>query len=508
MDIIVSSFLNMFQPIIFVAMIFGVSWGMFVGALPGFGAAIGIALLIPFTYGIDPIIALPILAAVYTGAYYGGGITSIMIGVPGNSPAAATIMDGFPMTQKGQSQKALTTSLLASVFGGIFGGFALLLLAPQLVQVTLLFGPAEYFVLAVFGLTIIASLSGASITKGLISGMFGLLLSTIGFDVITGAGRFTFGELYLFDGIPTIPLILGLFAFPRCLLMIRDIFLKKSLTLSLGDEKGSGDNVTLKEMLKMWKTVIRSSIIGTIIGIIPGAGANIACWVGYGEARRNSKHPEKFGTGIPEGVAAAEAANNSVAGGSMIPLLTLGIPGNAASAVMLGALMIHGLVPGLKLFTTYASITYTYMVAMIFSCFILLAVGWYASRFFAKLALINYLFLAPIIIMVTLMGSFSNRQYLFDMWVTLFLGIFCYWLTLLKYPMPPILLGVILGPISEKGLRRALMISNGDWTIFFTRPICIILLVLSVISVYYGIKISKNNIGKGIQKKEKLNTKN
>ena len=504
MDIIVNSFLNMLQPIIFIGIIFGVSWGIFMGALPGFGAAIGIALLIPFTYGMNPIVALPILAGVYTGAYYGGGITSIMIGVPGNSPAAATIMDGFPMTQKGQSQKALTTSLISSVFGGIFGGFALLLLAPKLVQIILLFGPAEYFVLAVFGLTIIASLSGASIMKGLISGTFGLLLSTIGVDVITGDSRFTFGEIYLFDGIPIIPLILGLFAFPRCLIMIRDIFLKKSLTLSLSDEKGSGTNVTLKEMLGMWKTVVRSSIIGTIIGMIPGAGANIACWVGYGEAKRNSKHPEKFGTGIPEGVAAAEAANNSVAGGSMIPLLTLGIPGNSASAVMLVALMIHGLVPGLKLFETYSSITYTYMVAMIFSCFILLAIGWYTSRIFAKLATINFLILVPTIVMVTLIGSFSSRQYVFDIWVTLFLGIFCYWLTLLKYPMPPILLGVILGPISEKGLRRALMISGGDWTIFITRPICIIMLILSVISVYYGLKISRNNIGKGMKKKEKL----
>jgi len=498
MDIIINSFLNMFRPTVLIFMVFGLSWGIFVGALPGFGSAIGMALLIPFTYGIDPVIALPMLAALYSGAYYGGGITSIMVGVPGSSPAAATIMDGFPMTQKGESQKALTTSLLASVFGGIFGGLVLLLLAPQLVRITLLFGPAEYFMLAVFGLTIIASLSGKSIIKGLVAGAFGLLLSTVGIDVLTANSRFTFGQMYLFDGIPTIPLILALFAFPRCLLMIRDVFLKKSLTLSDLNKHGkrSGVSITLKEMRQMWKTLIRSSIIGTIIGIIPGAGANIACWVGYGEARRNSKNPEKFGTGIPEGVAAAEAANNSVAGGSMIPLLTLGIPGNAASAIMLGALMIHGLVPGLKLFTDYASITYTYMIAMIFSCFLLLIIGWYTSRIFAKLATVNYLILVPAIVMVTMMGSFSSRQYIFDVWVTLFLGIFCYWLTLLKYPMPPILLGYILGPISEKGLRRALMISQGDWTIFFSRPICIIMIILSIISIYYGLKIKKREEGK------------
>lgn len=497
MDIIIESFINMFRPSVFIGMVFGVSWGIFVGALPGFGAAVGMALVIPFTYGMNPIVALPMLAALYSGVYYGGGITSILIGVPGTSPAAATVMDGFPMTQKGESQKALTTSLLASVFGGIFGGLALLLLAPQLVRVTLLFGPAEYFVLAIFGLTIIASLSGSSIVKGLISGIFGLLISTVGIDVLTNTNRFTFGQLYLFEGVPTIPLILALFAFPRSLSMMRDVFLKKSLTLSnLTSKDSKGTSITLKEMFTMWKTLIRSSIIGTIIGIIPGAGANISCWVGYAEAKRNSKHPEQFGTGIPEGVAAAEAANNAVAGGSMIPLLTLGIPGNAASAIMLGALMVHGLAPGLKLFTDHASIIYSYMMAMVFSCLILLLVGWYTSRLFAKLATVNYIVLTPVIVMAVMMGSFSSRQYVFDIWITIFLGIFCYWLTALKYPMPPILLGFILGPIAEKGFRRALMINQGDWTIFFTRPLCITMLLLSLISVYYGLKMNKNKKSK------------
>lgn len=491
MSYILQSFLNIFHPITLFFMILGVSWGILAGALPGFGATLAMALLIPFTFGVDPNIALPMLAAVYAGAIYGGGITAIMVGIPGTSSAAATVADGFAMTRKGESQKALTTSIISSTIGGVFGGIVLILFAPLLARITIMFGSAEYFVLAIFGLTIIASLSGGSILKGLIAGIFGLLLSTVGIDVIAGASRFTFNQMYLYDGIPLIPLILALFAFPRCIIMIRETFQRNTQMLS---EKNSkiGRSISLSEIKKMWKTIIRSSVIGTIIGIIPGAGANIACWVGYSEAKRASKTPEKFGTGIPEGVAAAEAANNAVVGGSMVPLLTLGIPGNAASAVMLGALMIHGLIPGFELFTKYASVTYTYMMAVIFSNFLMLAVAWYASRLFAKIAKIPYYILTPAMLLITLVGSFSTRQYFFDIWITVILGTVCYLLTLAKYPMPPILLGVILGPIAERGFRRALMISHGDWSIFFTRPICLIMIILSIFSVYSGIKMNKS----------------
>lgn len=493
MSYVLQSFFNIFNPSTLIFMTFGVSWGILAGALPGFGATLAMALLIPFTFGMEPNIALPMLAAVYAGAIYGGGITAIMIGVPGTSSAAATVVDGFAMTRKGESQKALTISIVSSTIGGIFGGVVLILFAPLLARITILFGSAEYFVLAIFGLTIIASLSGSSILKGLVAGIFGLLLSTVGIDVIAGASRFTFSQMYLYDGIPLIPLILALFAFPRCIIMVRETFQKGIHTLSLSKEINKiGKSISLNEIKNMWKTILRSSIIGTIIGIIPGAGANIACWVGYSEAKRASKTPEKFGTGIPEGIAAAEAANNAVVGGSMVPLLTLGIPGNAASAVMLGALMIHGLIPGFELFTKYASVTYTYMMAVIFSNFLMLAVAWYASRFFAKIAKVPYYILSPTMLLITLLGSFSTRQYYFDIWITVILGTVCYLLTLAKYPMPPILLGVILGPIAERGFRRALMISHGDWTVFLTRPICLIMIILSISSLYSGYKMNKS----------------
>lgn len=486
-----SGFINLFNFSTLVFMFLGVSWGIIAGALPGFGSALGMALLIPFTFGMNPNVALPMLAAVYAGAIYGGSITAILVGIPGTSSAAATVADGFAMTQKGQSQKALTASVISSTIGGIFGGIVLLFFAPLLAKVSVMFGPAEYFVLAIFGLTLIASLAGRSISKGLLAGMFGLLLSTVGIDVINGVSRFTFKQMYLYDGIPLIPLILSLFALPRCIIMAKESFQNKQVTLSGKSGDKVGPSVSLNEIMKYWKTLLRSSIIGTIIGIIPGAGTNIACWVGYSEAKRTSKDPDKFGTGIIEGVIAAEAANNAVQGGSMVPLLTLGIPGNIDAAIMLGALMIHGLVPGLELFTKHANITYTYMVALIFSNFIMLFLGYYGSHLFARVATVPLYILTPIILILTLLGSYSTRQYFFDVWVTIGFGTVCYFLTLAKYPMPSILLGVILGPIAERGFRRALLISHGSWTIFFTRPICIVMIILSILSVFIGLKMNK-----------------
>jgi len=490
--LILEGLINLYtNPLTLLFMVIGVSFGIFLGAVPGFGATLGIAILIPFTFGMDPGIALPMLAGVYSGAIYGGGITAIMVGIPGTSAAAATVMDGFAMTKKGQSNKALTASVFSSSFGGVVGGFCLLLFAPVLARFTLCFGPAEYFMLSVFGLTIIATVAGESMPKALIAGLLGLLLAVVGIDPITGEDRFTFGQMYLLDGLPLIPAILGLFAFPRCLEMIHHVFKQKEDTLGGRKDFGAGPPIKLREMAGMWRTLIRSSILGTLIGIIPGAGANIACWVGVSEAKRKSKHPEKFGTGVVEGVVAAEAANNATEGGSLIPMLTLSIPGSSASAVMLGALMIHGMVPGPALFTRYAPVTYTFIWAIILNNILMLIIGYNGSKLFARIANVPLIMLAPVMMLVTLLGSFATRQLGFDVGVTVFLGSICYLLTLARYPMAPILLGLILGPIAEKGLRRALLISHGNWTVFFTRPICIVLIVLIILSLYASIRIAR-----------------
>jgi len=489
--VILESFLNLFNPYTLLAMTLGTAWGIFLGAMPGFGATIGMALLIPFTFGMNPNVALPMLAGVYQGAMYGGGITAILIGIPGTSAAAATVLDGFEMTKKGEANKALTACAMASSFGSIFGGIVLLLFAPMLVKITLLFGPAEYFVLAIFGLSIIAAFTGGSILKGLIAGAFGVLLSTVGIDPIGGDSRFTFDQPYLFDGFPLIPLILSLFAFPRCLSMIRESFRQKGVKIGSQNVGGGGPRLAWREFAGLWKTILRSGFWGAIIGIIPAAGGNIACWMSYAEAKRNSRYPEKFGTGITEGVVAAEMANSTTEGGALVPMLTLSIPGSPPAAIMLGALMIHGMVPGPDLFTKHALVTYTYMLSIIFSSFILLAMGYYGSRFFARVADVSPVVLAPIILLVTMMGAFATRQYVFDIGVTVGLGTVCYLLSLAKYPMPSILLGAILGPIAERGFRRAMLMSQDDWTIFFTRPICIILLIMIVISIHAGLRMSR-----------------
>jgi putative tricarboxylic transport membrane protein len=311
----------------------------------------------------------------------------------------------------------------------------------------------------------------------------------VGIDPINGEDRFTFGQMYLVDGFPLIPVILALFAFPRSLEMVRDVFASRKKTVTISNFDISGAAISFKELKRIGRTLIRSSILGTFIGMIPGAGANIACWVGYSEARRKSKHQEKFGKGNYEGVAAAEAANNSTEGGSLIPMLTLSIPGSSAAAVMFGALMIHGMVPGPMLFTKYAATTYTYIWAIICNSFILLAIGYYGSRLFANFARVPLIILAPTMLLITMLGAFAERQLVFDVGVTVVLGTIFYLLSLARYPMPAILLGVILGPIAEKGFRRAMLISNNDWTIFFTRPISLIILLLSIFSLYAGIRI-------------------
>ncbi len=487
--------LNLLRPLTFFAMTAGVAWGIICGALPGLGATVGIALLVPFTYGMDPIVALPMLAGVYAGSIYGGGITAVLLGVPGTSADAATVFDGHPLAKKGLANKGLTASVSASAFGGMFSALVLLLLAPPLARASLAFGPPELFLVAVFGLTIIAALSPTSILKGIMAGLLGLLLGTVGIDPITGDMRFTFGAIYLYDGFPLIPLILGLFAFPRCLILIEDLIRKGADQISARTDDGGGPRLSWREIWEMKRTYLRSAFLGTLIGIIPGAGANIACFVGYAAAKRASDDPGRFGTGIPEGVAASEAANNGVCNGSLIPLLTLSIPGSPTAAVILGALMIHGLVPGADLFTRNATITYTF-IAGAFSCnLIMLAMGWYGSRWFGKIVNVPTYILAPAMLLVSLVGAFTIRQYTFDMGVTIGVGAFAFCLTRAGFPMAPILLGAILGPMAEAGFRRAMLIGHGDLTIFLTRPLSLTLIILTLLSLYAGWRMQKRTVG-------------
>jgi putative tricarboxylic transport membrane protein len=344
-----------------ISLLVGVIGGIIIGALPGLSASMGIALLIPITFGMNPVAALTMLAAIYTSAIYGGSISAILIHTPGTPASAATALDGYQMTMQGKGLKALGTSTISSVIGGVFSAICLLLLAPPLARVSLKFSSPEYFLIAIFGLTVIGSLAKDSIIKGLAAGVFGLLLSTVGVDALSGYPRYTFGISALESGISFVPAMIGLFSLSQVMIQVEKMNEKNEKLI--GDLRGSFW-LTWEEFKSIWKTILRSSIIGVIIGILPGAGGDIASWVSYNEAKRFSKTPEKFGKGHIEGIAASEAANNAVAGGALIPLLTLGVPGSSTTAIMLGGLLIQGLQPGHELFTKYAKITYAVILGL------------------------------------------------------------------------------------------------------------------------------------------------
>lgn len=488
---ILTGILNLLKPAVFLSMSAGTAWGIICGALPGLGATIGIALLIPFTFTMSPVVALPMLAGVYAGAIYGGGITAILLGVPGTSADAATVFDGHPMAKKGEARRALRTSVTASAIGGMFAALVLLLLAPPLARLSLAFGPHEYFLIAIFGLTVIAAVSPGSILKGLIAGALGLMLGTIGLDPIMGDMRLGFGFVQLYDGLPMIPLLLGLFAFPQCLKFTEDLVTKGLTQINISSDSSDTSTLTLSDIWSIKRTLTRSAILGTMIGIIPGAGAAIAGFVSYAAEKRAAKDPTKLGTGLIEGVAASEAANNGVCSGSLVPLLTLSIPGSPTAAVILGALMIHGMIPGPELFTKYAEPTYTFIAAGFFCNLVMLAMGWYGSNVFGKIANIPTVILGPSMLVVCFTGAFAVRQQFFDLGLMILIGVVAWFLTRYGYPMASVLLGVILGPISESGFRRAMLISGGDYTSFFTRPLSLALIVLTLFSLYAGWKLTQ-----------------
>lgn len=478
------SFLTVFQLNNLLLLSAGTFIGIIFGALPGFTAGMGVAVLIPLTFGMDPVSGLLLLAGVYNGAIYGGSITAILFHTPGTPAAAATAIDGYQMTKKGEAAKALRIAVTASAFGGIFSAILLLLIAPPLANIALKFGPPEYFLLAVFGLTVIASLSTGSFLKSIISGFFGLFIGAVGLDPILSYPRFTFSSPYLLDGVSYVPALIGLFALSQVFVMVEEgnVFIEKKEKIT-HIIKGRLF-CTLSEIKPLLKTFFRSSVIGTFIGMLPGAGASIASFLSYNEAKRASKHPDKFGTGISEGVAACEAANNAVTGGSLIPLLTLGIPGNSVTAILLGGLMIHGLRPGFELFTEFSNIIYPFIIGLLFGNVIMFFMGTFFAQFFAKIALLSKSVLVVGICIFAVMGAYAINSSTFDIWILLIFGVLGYVFRKAGFSTIAVVLGIILGPIAETGLKQSLMLGRGHIIIYFlTRPISIILITFIVISI-------------------------
>lgn len=492
----------MLNPVNFFFVFVGITAGIIVGALPGLTATMGCALLIPFTFGLAPVQGLLMLLGIFCGGIYGGSISAILIRTPGTPSAAATLLDGYPLSQKGMGGKAIGMSTVASFCGGITGAIIMTFLSPQIAKIGLRFGPPEFFALAIFGLGMIITISGRSLLKGIISALFGLLITTIGFDPLSGVPRFTFGSQDLLGGVTFIPALIGLFGYAQ---VFRNI--EKMLILPVVKSKVENILPRLKEIRASLKTIIKSALMGTFIGSIPGTGCDIAAFVAYGEAKRSSKHPERFGTGILEGVAAPEAGNNGATGGAMIPMLTLGVPGDAVTAVLLGALTIHGLQPGPLLFRDHLDVIYPIFAGMILAQFILLAVGLSGARIFARMINVDRKILTPIIFFLCVVGSYAMRFSFFDVGLSLIIGVIAYFMEYYGYSASPILLALILGPMAEQNLRRSLIISHGDPLIFLTRPICVTFLIIAIfvmITSYYRIKKAMDREAQAIAEKEEI----
>jgi putative tricarboxylic transport membrane protein len=434
--------------------------GIIIGGMPGLTATMAVALLIPITFSFDPLIGLALMGGVYCGAMYGGSIAAILLSTPGTPAAAATAIEGYPLTQQGKGGLALKVSVISSFIGGVFSVFVLLLLAPLLAQFALKFGPPEYFLLALMGLTGVVSVSSGGLVKGLISGLIGLIIALIGTDPISGNLRYTFNQVDLFEGVSFMPALIGMFSITQMLSLTS---LKR-----IANEEVKLDKIKREKMPKgLGPFIGLGTIIGTIVGILPGEGATIAAFVSYNVAKQKSKVKELFGKGNPEGIAAAESGNNACVGGSLVPLLTLGIPGNTVSAALMGGLMIHGLIPGPELFTKYGAITYGFILSLFIANIVFLIVGLYFAPYFAKISLIPASILIPAISVFAIIGSYAINNSLFDVWLMLAFAFSGYFLSKMKFSLSAIILGLILGPIAESGFSQALTLSEGSYKIFF-----------------------------------------
>lgn len=483
---------NIFAPMNLLMVVAGVAGGILVGALPGLTGTMAIALLVPFTYGLPADAALIMLGGVYVGAMYGGSIAAILINTPGAPASIATTLDGYPMAQKGQAEEALAASATSSCIGGILGTLVLLLFSPLLAALSLKFGSPEFFWLGILGLTIIAGLSAKSLVKGAIGGLFGVLLSTIGLSPSTGVSRLTFGIPDLLGGVEIIVALIGLFCIPQ-IMVIAESSGKSGGLASFSPGKGKSFR-TMMQVIRRWGNLLRSTVIGVIVGIIPGAGGNVAGLLSYQEAMRAAKDKDQFGHGAIDGVIASETANNAEVEGSLIPLLTLGIPGAPQAAVLFGALLLQGLRPGPELFTGYgATITYTFIFSLFLANIAMFVLGFFGSRFYARTLNLPHHLLMPVVLCLSVVGSFAGRNSVLDVIIMLLLGFLAYAGTKIAISPAPIALGVILGPIIERGLVESMMLSRATgslFELFFTRPISLILILLTVISAGWPFLLS------------------
>ena len=458
--------------------------GMAIGAMPGLSATMGLALLVPFTFAMDPGPGLVLLGAFYMGAIYGGSFTAILVNAPGTPSSIATALEGYRMTRQGRSEEAIVAATVGSVVGGLVGVLFLLFLAPPLAQFSLRFGPQEYFWVAMFGLTIIIGMSTGSMLKGLIGGALGVLLGTVGISPVGGDVRFTFGEPTLQGGVPLVPALIGLFTIPEVIKLIGRRTRDLDVEAATGADAGRTWWHMTRDLLRRPVNLVRSSVIGSLIGILPGAGGSVANLVAYNEARRTSRERHLYGKGTPEGVVAAESANNATVGGGFIPTLTLGVPGTPPDAIVLGVLLLQGLRPGADLFERSGDLVYTFAFALALSALMMAPVGLIGGRALQRgVVVLPTRYLAPAIAVLSIVGAYAIRSAMIDVVIMLVLGVMAYFLGRVGVGVAPIVLGLVLGPIAERGLVQGLLTSTDHalpWTTFFTRPLSLVLILMTV----------------------------
>jgi putative tricarboxylic transport membrane protein len=462
----------------------GVVFGIFLGILPGIGATAALAILFPLTYKMSIGDGIIFLLAVYSAAEYGGSIPAILIRTPGTGSAAATVLDGYPLCKKGYPRKTLMISLTGGVFGGVFSTIIFILFAPFLAWAGLRFGPFEMFAVGVFGLSIICGLVGKSVIKGYLSAAIGLLMATVGEAHFSGY-RFTFGQEFLLDGFPLLVVFIGFFAVPQAISMLVDESSGEGEKFEI--KGGRGDVLSFKEARGLLKTNLRGAAIGTLIGIIPGTGAAIASFIAYNEEKRWSKRPKEFGTGVEEGVAAPETANNAVVAGAMVPTLTLGIPGSSAAALIMGLLIMKGIHPGPLFFSEQKSMVILIFTALLVMNLLLLLIGYGGLNIFSHVAKVPERVLGPLVMVLVLTGTYAYELEPYHPAMALGLGVFGYLMEKFGITTVPLVIAFIMGPIMEYNLFQALMISQGDISILYRSPLASFILFLALLSAAYGI---------------------
>lgn len=473
-------FVNALSPINMFLVTLGLVVGLIAGALPGVTMVMAVILMLPFTYTMDATAAILLMSACYHGGVFGGSITAILFNIPGDPMNVPTLWDGYPMARKGMAAKALGVAIVTSVIGGILSAIVLSFFSPPFARVALSFSSPEFFVIVLLGLTSVTVLGTTSVRGALISLFIGLLVATVGIDDIHGAERFTFGSSILRDGVDFITVMIGIYAMGEVLDRLEMRFPVESVSAI---HKAAASLPTPREILSMWGPLTRSFVIGTVIGAIPGAGATVAAFVSYGVEKQYTKKGALLGTGVMEGVAAPNCAANAATGGAMIPLLVLGIPGGAAPAVMLGAFLLHGIQPGPQIFTTNTEMVYTIFAAQYTANILMLIGGLLAVPIFVKVLKLPEAICATFILVFCFIGSYALRNSMSDVWIMAGAGIIGYFMRKFNYPIAPLVLGTILGPLAESAFITSMISYRNDWTIFFTRPVCAVVMALCIIAV-------------------------